>query len=277
MNPIQSDAKIRDLINNTEIYIMPSMNPDGSELRQRGNANNYDLNRNFPDFTTRDNQNTPDGRQVETQAVMNFQKSKHFALSANFHGGAEVVNYPWDTERERHPQDQLINSFSLAYADLVPYLRNSQSFPNGVTNGYDWYHLDGGMQDWSSYYHNDLQVTIEVSSSKWPRYNLIEQYYLDNRDALVKYLEKVQQGAGFSFDNKELNGDFELFRLVGEEQISLGNFSYHRGEFYKVLLPGRYLFSLNSNKQANQQFEISVEPDHIYPNGNYHFFTLSMI
>ena len=43
-----SDSEITDLVNNTEIYILSSMNPDGSELRQRANANGTDLNRNFP-------------------------------------------------------------------------------------------------------------------------------------------------------------------------------------------------------------------------------------
>jgi len=43
------DQRIKDLIDNTHIFIMPSMNPDGFELGQRENANGFDLNRNFPD------------------------------------------------------------------------------------------------------------------------------------------------------------------------------------------------------------------------------------
>ena len=31
-----------------ELWIVPSMNPDGTMLQQRGNANRVDLNRNFP-------------------------------------------------------------------------------------------------------------------------------------------------------------------------------------------------------------------------------------
>ncbi len=37
------------LVDAVDISIMPTMNPDGFERRQRGNARNYDLNRNFPD------------------------------------------------------------------------------------------------------------------------------------------------------------------------------------------------------------------------------------
>ena len=46
-------------------------------------------------------------------------------------------------------------------------MRNSDEFPGGVVNGYDWYEVNGGMQDWSYYWHNDLQVTIELSDMKW--------------------------------------------------------------------------------------------------------------
>lgn len=31
------------------LHILPTMNPDGFALRRRGNANNVDLNRDFPD------------------------------------------------------------------------------------------------------------------------------------------------------------------------------------------------------------------------------------
>src|SRR5690606_27488049 len=98
----EGNPEITSLINNTEIYIIPSMNPDGAESRRRGNSRWVDLNRNFPDFTT-DNVNRPDGRQPETQAIMAFQASRQFALSANFHGGTECVNYPWDTSGDRFP------------------------------------------------------------------------------------------------------------------------------------------------------------------------------
>ena len=44
-----SDPVVTDLVNETEIWIMPSMNPDGTANGSRYNANGEDLNRNFPD------------------------------------------------------------------------------------------------------------------------------------------------------------------------------------------------------------------------------------
>jgi murein tripeptide amidase MpaA len=34
---------------NMHLHILPTMNPDGFALRRRGNANNVDLNGDFPD------------------------------------------------------------------------------------------------------------------------------------------------------------------------------------------------------------------------------------
>lgn len=53
------DQGVKELVDSTDIYIMPSMNPDGFEKSVEGdctgnnggreNAKNYDLNRSFPD------------------------------------------------------------------------------------------------------------------------------------------------------------------------------------------------------------------------------------
>ena len=37
------------IVKNMHLHILPTMNPDGFALRRRGNANNVDLNGDFPD------------------------------------------------------------------------------------------------------------------------------------------------------------------------------------------------------------------------------------
>lgn len=255
------DPEITNLIDNTELFIMPSMNPDGSHLKQRANANGYDLNRNFPDWT-RNDANSTAGKQIETMAIMKFQAQRHFSLSANFHGGAVVVNYPWDSSYNLHPFDGLIKNLSLDYADLNPAMRNSTEFSRGITNGAAWYVLYGGMQDWSYYWHNDLQVTVELSDAKWPRYSEIPSFYQDNKDSMIAYAKKIHQGAGFKFDSKR-SGSVEIF--AGNK--SLGTYGFFDGEFYKVLDEGSYSFVVKSEDKV---FNLSVNVDDtINSNGNY--------
>jgi len=186
------DPTLTTLLDKYQIHILVSMNPDGAAAATRSNANRADLNRDFPDFSTSDNQDSLNNREPETQAVMKWQAQHKFILSANFHGGSEVVNYPWDTIPNRFPKDALVKDISLEYAKNAPYIAASTYFENGITNGFNWYEVNGGMQDWSIYWRKDFQITIELSNEKWPVYSSINYYYEQNRPALIKLIERIE-------------------------------------------------------------------------------------
>ena len=261
------DSEITELVNNSEIYIMPSMNPDGSDMKQRGNAKWSDLNRNFPDQTT-DRESSPQGRQIETQHVMKFQGERQFALSANFHGGTIVANYPWDSKYDAHPLEDFVKELSIGYSELNPEMRNSSEFPGGVTNGAAWYIVKGGMQDWSYVWHNDLQITIELSHTKWPRYSDIPGFYEDNRDAMVYYMKEVHRGAGFKFNRSNVSGTVEI-RQISPVTKNLGSFAFNSSEFYKVMPEGEYQFTVKEKNKSAKHINVRVEKNLIRSNGNY--------
>jgi len=266
------NEEITKLVDNTEIWIMPSMNPDGAALRRRGNQRWEDLNRDFPDFTSSDNSNSPDNRAVETKAIMNFQSEHNFALSANFHGGAVCINYPWDTTPARPPLLDFIVDVSSEYANQVPEMKNSNQFPGGITNGYDWYEVDGGMQDWSYYWHGDLQITIEMHGSKWPSYRKVEEYYKSHKNPLLSFIKRVHQGAGFYFDDATMEGKVSIFKLAeiaSDSKQNIGDFSFKNGEFFKVLDPGQYELIIETVDGDKHNINVKVNASHVYNNGNY--------
>jgi len=270
LNLYESDPGIQELINNTEIFIMPSMNPDGSNIPQRGNGRNIDLNRNFPDFSTEDHQNSLEGREIETQSVMKFQEARQFSLSANFHGGAECVNYMWDTIAELHPFNDLIVDIATDYANGVDYLKNSSEFLGGITNGYAWYEVNGGMQDWSYNWYGDVQYTIELSDVKWPNYSEIPGYYDANRSALISFLRRVHQGAGFQLANSGLSGSVRIESLNQKQAKDLGSFRFRNSEFFKVLSPGQYRFFVKPDGDGSVEFSFeSLVENKINADGNY--------
>ncbi|MCD6330185.1 MAG: succinylglutamate desuccinylase/aspartoacylase family protein, partial [Candidatus Cloacimonetes bacterium] len=151
------DPEVTEMINEIEIWINPLANPDGTYHggnntvygAQRYNANNVDINRNFPDPEDGPH---PDGNawQPETIAMMDIAEANSFIHSANFHGGAEVVNYPWDTWATLHADNDWYYDISRAFADTV-HLYSPSTYmnfkDNGVTNGYAWYTISGGRQD----------------------------------------------------------------------------------------------------------------------------------
>lgn len=261
------DTSITDLVNNTEIFIMPSMNPDGSEMKRRSNAKYTDLNRNFPDIT-RDRESHSKGREVEVQAVMKFQEERQFSLSGNFHGGTVVANYPWDSKYDLHPFNDLLRELSLGYAELNPEMRNSREFTGGITNGAQWYVVRGGMQDWSYNWHNDLQITFELSHKKWPNYSEIPTHYENNRESLLYFMKQIHQGVGFKLEREGVEGTVRI-KQTSPVQKDLGNYGFKKSEFYKVLPEGEYVFEVSDKDKGVQVLNLRVEKDQIRPNGNF--------
>ncbi|KAF2291092.1 hypothetical protein GH714_019831 [Hevea brasiliensis] len=167
------DPLARLIVENVHLHILPSMNPDGFSLRRRGNANNVDLNRDFPDqfFPLNGDINS---RQPETRAIMNWLGEIHFTASASLHGGALVANYPWDGTGDKRrnyyacPDDDTFQFMASIYSRSHRNMSLSTEFPGGITNGASWYPIYGGMQDWNYIHADCFELTLEISDNKWP-------------------------------------------------------------------------------------------------------------
>ena len=270
-----NDSRATSLINNTAIFIMPTMNPDGFEMGQRYNANGIDLNRDFPDQFT-DVSNTTNGRAPETKAVMEWTWEHHFVLSANMHGGALVANYPFDGPNSgsysASPDDDLFIHISLAYADAHPNME-SGGFSNGITNGAQWYAIFGGMQDWNYIWEGDFDITLEQHEIKWPNSNQLPGLWNDHREPMLSYLEEVHDGIRGIVTDAE----------TGEPMVA--NISVQgidhditpdpeNGDYYRLLTPGTYTLTAQAfgylaqsetvtvplNGYAELNFQLSIDP-----------------
>jgi len=232
-----TDPQVTSLVDDTEIWIMPLMNPDGNAAGSRYNANGHDLNRNFPDFVT-DPDNTTTGRPAEIQHVMNWAFDHTPTLSANLHGGALVVNYPWDSTYDLNPDNDLFIFISEAYSiHNVPMWNGA--WTHGITNGAAWYLVHGGMQDWSYYWMGCNEVTIELSDVKWPTASQLPGFWDDNRDAMLAYMEQVHIGVrGLVTD--------AVSGLPVEAEVRVQGIDHSIytdpdvGDYHRMLLPGDY-------------------------------------
>ncbi len=200
-----TSQEIKSLVDEIEIYINPNANPDGTygggdetlSGAHRGNANNVDLNRNFHDPIDGEH---PDGNawQPETKAMMNFAEERNIVLSANFHGGTEVANYPWDGTSRAHPDEEWLQHISLVYANSAIEHSPSGYFKSitssGIINGYDWYSIYGGRQDYMTYFQHGREVTMEISDTKLLSSDLLPDYWEYNREALFLYMRECLYG-----------------------------------------------------------------------------------
>lgn len=201
-------SRVTNIVNNIELWICPFANPDGTYAggdntvtgATRYNDNNVDLNRNYPD--PRDGLH-PDGNawQQETVAFMAFADAHDFVMGGNFHGGASVVNYPWDTWTSAgNPIAD--NSWwayvSKEYADTAMAYGPAGYFQDVVSSGYteggDWYVITGGRQDYMNWWQHCREVTLEISVTKTPTASTLPNYWNYNYRSMLNYLEQCRYG-----------------------------------------------------------------------------------
>ncbi len=254
-----SDPELTSLVDDLEIWINPLHNPDGTYRSgdhtvdgatryytdANGSPNGPDPNRNFPDPEDGDH---PDGYPwwTETQHMMDFAEEHSIVLSANFHGGIEVVNYPWDTWERRHVDDAWLIHISRAYADAAQAASPPgymTALNNGITNGYDWYTTSGNRQDFMTYFHGSREVTIELSDSHLLPASQLDDHWVWNRQALLDYLGQARYGIhGVVTDQggQPLDATIEI---VGHDSVADRSFAYTDpdvGDYHRLLLPGTY-------------------------------------
>jgi PKD repeat protein len=276
-----SDPQITGLVDDLEIWINPSANPDGTYYTSdttvdgairaytttSGGYSGVDGNRNFPDP---DEGPHPDGYPwwTETEAMMAFAESHNIVLSANFHGGIEVVNYPWDTWSRRHVDDAWFIHISRAYADSAQAASPAgymTDLDNGITNGWDWYPVAGGRQDYMTWFHGGREVTIEISGTKLLPASQLDEHWSWNRDALLGYLGQARFGIhGLVTGAGGLPIDARI-EVVGHDTSADNSYALTDpdvGDYHRLLLPGTYTVRITADGYHPVEYSgVTVPPN----------------
>nr|XP_046190060.1 carboxypeptidase M-like isoform X1 [Oncorhynchus gorbuscha] len=257
-----SDPLVTRLLNSTRVHILVSMNPDGFESSSRDcmysqgrfNKNGIDLNRNFPDaFSKKESGMT----EMEVRAIMDWLKTESFVLSANLHGGAVVASYPYDNSNggselqsgssvapDNDVLIQLAKTYSYTHSQMHKgdHCYDSKDFMEGITNGYYWYPLPGGMQDYNYVWGQCLEITLELSCCKYPPESDLPGLWDANRAALLAYMQQVHLGVkGQVLDAEGNPSQNALVEVEGRQNLCPFRTDRH-GEYYRLLLPGNYTF-----------------------------------
>ncbi|CAK5124736.1 unnamed protein product [Meloidogyne enterolobii] len=266
---------------------MPSMNPDGYEMDKpgdrigylgRSNADNVDLNRNFPArYPMHKEASGGMTTQPETKAVMQWMTEYPFVLSANLHGGSLVANYPYDDSDTgadgiytASADDKLFVQLAFQYARAHTNMwlsgrrcglnDNGDTFLHGITNGAGWYHLSGGMQDWQYVHTNALEITVEMGCFKFPYDDMIPTLWKQHRFSLLSFMESVHSGVkGVVHDasgEKPVSGAEVTIMKGGKGKAVTTSLN---GEYWRLLPPGEYSLQISHKNFKPYQFDITID------------------
>ncbi len=175
-----TDEYITNLVDNTEMYFVPVLNPDGYIYNEttdpqgggywRKNRRNngdgtigVDLNRNYSYAWGQDNQgssgnpnsNTYRGTEPfsepETQAIRNFVLSRNFTIAFNNHSYSNLLLSPWGHIPDDTPDHDF---FEKIGEEMCKHNRYAYGGGNQLlysTNGEadDWYYGENGIPAWT--------------------------------------------------------------------------------------------------------------------------------
>ncbi len=270
---------ITALVNDVEIWINPNINPDGTYRTipdsdnaienqtvanaERYNENSKDINRNFPDPVG--GQNPTGTWQAETIAMMNFASAHNFIMGGSFHGGAEVMNYPWDTWKtieNPHPDTQWLENVSATYVQLARqqytgYMDDITE--SGVTQGGDWYEVEGGIQDYMNYWHHCRKITIECSLEKLIPSSELNAYWNYNKNSLIQFIKEATYGIHGTVknsNNQPLNA--QIFIKSHDKDGSEVYTDLTSGDYHRPIAAGTYEVIYSSEGYKSQTWTITV-------------------
>lgn len=160
------------VVNNSELWIISVVNPDGYVSNNRYNANNIDLNRDFSYQNPSSYWQGPESRAIRDITMPEWPSQSNFthpfATGLSFHGGAECVNTVWNYSASATIQDlEFITAQANAYANHPAITAYYNPWDIWIP-GADWYPTEGDVNDWSYGEVGTVDHTIENSNDKSP-------------------------------------------------------------------------------------------------------------
>lgn len=271
-----TDSFVTCIVNNSETWVVPMVNPDGHSIvingidtlwrkNCRDNNNNgvwdpedgVDLNRNYDFLWHLGGSSNPADREYrgpypfsenETRAIRDLAYRERFVAEICYHSHrdwsyGEAVYYPW----------RWGNSWCPDYNHIRPIAESiAVNIPSELGGGYTYSPIygratEGGLaRNWFYYAIGCFPYTIEVSRGYFPAGNLIDTLCVRNLRGVYYLYRRI-------FGNKitgHVRDSLTLEPLQAEirvlEAYALPETIWYRisdsiyGRFYRLLVPGNY-------------------------------------
>lgn len=236
-----TSTAVRNMVDSTELWVIPIVNVDGHVANNRSNANGIDLNRDYG-YRWSGMGNSPSPfSQPETRLVRQHGIDNNIAIEFEYHSVASYVNYLWDNHPADPPDSSFIVALATEYADSTYGSGTTQLHP---INGYRWYEVDGSCQDAGFGLFGSLAYTIETQRpSAQAR---IDSICVANRRALLGMIRAT--GRGVSGTVRDSLTQAPLFaRISVDSPLRWDCYTDAAlGDFHKPLPAGTYTLTAHA-------------------------------
>jgi murein tripeptide amidase MpaA len=227
------DSALKTLIDNSEIWVVPVVNPDGLEYsrthdrdwrkNRRDNGDGtfgVDLNRNYGymwglDSGSSDVTSALDYRgpyafsEPEVIAIRDLisNPTKEFQAVLSYHSYSQLILYPWGYTNELAPDSNVMGTLAAEMSDLIRNVNGEDYTPQQASQ---LYLTSGDLTDWVYGIRDVPAFTIELRPEWWqiiPGFELPESQILDTCEEnwpAALYLMRwvvLSQGGFMDFEN----------------------------------------------------------------------------
>jgi carboxypeptidase T len=246
----ETDQEIRDIVDNTELYFIPCVNPDGYVYNEtdepqgggmwrknRFNTHGVDNNRNYSYIDNNGNEvwntagtsnntgndtyaGTEPFSESENSAIRYFVENNDFKLALNNHTYSNLLLYPFGYDYNQFTEDnEVFESISSLLVQQNGYenILSSELYPAAGDSDDFMYGMltteNGGTRD------KIFAMTPEIGSSFWPAAATIEDLCKEmlflnlNAARLVNNYATLNESSSYTIEGLSFNSTYELQRL----------------------------------------------------------------
>ncbi len=218
-----TDPRITDMINSSEIWFVPIVNPDGHRIvltqtdiwwrkNIRDNNGNHtfqndtygygldgvDLNRNYgyewgytgstDDFQHPTYHGLEAFSEPETMAIKDFLETRHFLGGISYHSYGELVLHPFGFISDLYAPDSMeLSALGTQMANSIPSQVSGFYTPSG---SWGLYPAAGSTDDWAYGNHGIFAYTIELATQFIPSASEIPIITQNNLEAAKLLIER---------------------------------------------------------------------------------------
>jgi carboxypeptidase T len=287
-----TDPEVKFLVDNTALYFVPCVNPDGYVYNQTTNpngagfwrknrrlnadgTNGVDLNRNYGyewGYNDVGSSFTPSSEiyrgkgafsEPETDLIRRFCNQHRFQVALNYHTFGNLLIYPWNFSDMPTPDGNIFTGFT-------EIMKRDNNFREGTTSQTVGYSVNGNVDDWmygeQMWKAKIFSMTPEVGSAQlygfWPPRDAIMDL---NKGALAMNLVSAQfvHNFGVATDETPLylasktgNFNFKIKRYglkSGNLQVSLRS-----GSANLTTVAAVKIFNLNQMQTASDALPFTL-------------------